>query len=170
MTIRRFERAAALSFATLALSFAPSFAHAAKGSVTISHAAPHIDGAREDLPYFVSIGGGRLEVGPGAGTNRCFVAGLNLPQGAKPTALQTWVTSNVEGGVSLTLMALDLPSGTTTRLVEANVGDNSGKRKQITQKLPTGIQRASVKTAYGLGFCLNSGDSFSGARVDYTID
>lgn len=170
MTIRRFERAAALSLATLALSFAPGFAHAAKGSVTISHAAPHVDGAREDLPYFVSVSGGKLELASGGGRSRCFAAGLNLPEGARPTALQTWVTSNVEGGVSLTLTALDLPSGTTTRLVEANVGDSSGNRKKINQKLPAGIQRAGVKTAYSLGFCLNSGDSFSGARVDYTID
>lgn len=170
MTIRRFERVATLSLAALALSFAPGFAHAAKGSVTISHAAPHVDGGSGDLPYFVSISGGKLELASGGGRSRCFAAGLNLPEGATPTALRTWVTSNVEGGVALILMALDLPSGTTTRLVEANVGDSSGTRKQITQKLPTGIKPAGVKTAYGLGFCLNSGDSFSGARVDYTID
>ena len=162
-------RAAAFFAAAVTLSIAPGVAQAAKGSVTISHMAMTVDGRNEDSAFFVSFSGGFLKVADGAPVARCFLTDVGLPDGATPKTLRVWATGLVNNGVLVNLSALNLGPGTVTTLFSGTRGDESGDRVQISERI-VGAAAASNKTAYSFSICLDPGESFSGARVEYTTD
>lgn len=169
MSDRRFTHAAALSLATLALSFAPSLAHAAKGSVTISHAAMSLSGSEAGAVYSQSVSGGALTVISSSFSTVCFVTGFTLPAGAVPNEIETWTKAEDRGsGFFIDFTALKLPTGNA--IVATDVVRGNGKRRRSDFPIPAGTAAASQNTAYGLNVCIPVGGSFSGARVNYTID
>lgn len=115
--------------------------------------------------YTIFWGTGTLTANPDAEGSQCFNTNINLPASVKITGLRTWTTSSVDG-VFVRFEALSLPSGDSTSLVSATVGDGSGNRVATFTPLPS--ITATNNTAYGLGVCLSPGEQFNGARIEYT--
>lgn len=159
-------RVAAMAAAAAALTGA---AQAKTGVTTISHMAMTVDGRNENVGYSAAFNGGVLTVREDAPGARCFSTSVAVPPGAKPSKLRVWGSGKANGGLLVNFSVLDVVSGQVTTLFNRSKGDNSGERKQIVASL-AGAAPATIKSAFSLGVCLDPGESFSGARVEYVVN
>lgn len=134
------------------------------GNFTVNPMAMAPDGFSAQA-YAISWGLGALEVNADASESQCFNTNVNLPASVKITGLRVWSRSSINS-VLVRFEALVLPSGVSTSLVNTTVGDGSGDRVATFISLPS--ITATNNTAYGLGVCLDPGEQFNGARIEYT--
>lgn len=161
-----------LTATVLALSLTSGVAQAKeqKGAVTIDEKSFHVDGESKDVRFVMATGGLELQdVDNDPSAYRCFATGVDLPKDARPIKLKIWARIVSSRRIFLTMKALDLPSGVSTSLFDATVGDGKTYWRMWEHKLPGGITPATKKTAYGIAVCIGAGDQFSGARVEYLI-
>lgn len=166
-----------LGVAVAALAFATTSAMAITDSeflynsnktrfFTVHPMAMQVDGSSSASNYFVSWGGASL-TGDG-----CFMAPINLPNGAKIVSIRTWSVGQLF--VNFTLETLN--TGAATSLFTGTVGDTSGNRVTTLSAIPDTAPVASSTVALGLGVCVDGPsegasytESFNGARIEYTV-
>lgn len=162
-------RAAALAMAVAMLPVAPGDARAQKRYFAISPMAMNVDGQNEDVSYTMSFSGGFLKVNDDAVGSRCFVTGVPLPDGAWLKRFRVWAVGKTNAGVLINIYATKLGFGEGSTLFNGVRGDESGQRVEIVAPI-NGGPAISLKTSYSFSICLDPGESFHGARLDYAVD
>jgi hypothetical protein len=98
----------------------------------------------------------------------CFVAGVNLPQGAVLRNLTVFFNSDNKGDLQVNFFRRRLSDFSFNALISKQPVENSGAYTVITYAFPTGsniINNAGY--AYSLRVCFSVGTSYSGARIQY---
>jgi hypothetical protein len=107
----------------------------------------------------------------GGGT-ACFSTGVNLPNGAVVRRLVVWFASSdaVVNGPTVRLNRYALSNGAIQSLVApSQLVSDTGDRLAAAFNVSSSFATVNNAThAYGLGVCLNTGDGFYQARIDYT--
>ena len=114
--------------------------------------------------YFVSYGDARLQTAGGG----CFSTGVNLPQNAKITTLQTYYNS-LTGANRVMLERNNLSTDAIDLLVDHTIANFEGLRRSVIDTVPI-AQRTVWNNVYSYAFavCLGADDMFEGARLTYT--
>lgn len=98
--------------------------------------------------------------------NGCFNAGLFLPNGAKITQIRVIYSK----GIFMNLIATEQSSGIGTTLATISKNNANSARTGFNFDLPTPHTVQTGKFQYGVGICVNPGESFNGIRILYTYD
>src|SRR5690348_9905851 len=99
---------------------------------------------------------------------RCFNAGLVLPNGAKLSSATFFYTQGAHNGISMEISRQDLGAH-TAKFLAGLVGDPTGQTtvyKQETIGLTTVVNTA--KFAYTAGVCPMGDSTFTGLTISYT--
>ena len=104
-------------------------------------------------------------------TSHCYQTGVNLPQGAKITALRVWYSSDNANSLSFVLVRNQLTTGAGEALVQEFSTDSSSNR--VAESFTVSGASATVNNnayMYGFRVCFNAatGELFNGARLTYT--
>ncbi len=113
--------------------------------------------------YDVDIGAGHL-----TSDNGCFNTGVNLPQNARVSSMETFYRS---GGVGqrVYLVRENLSTNSTEYLVLHFFSDSGGLRTSVTNSVPNAVRTVWNNVySYGFSVCLLTNDRFEGARITYT--
>jgi hypothetical protein len=100
----------------------------------------------------------------------CFVAPVNLPQGAKMTQLAMWYTKNDAAPANLYFFRASPAQGTSKEIAHLDTA-NTGGAVKLAAKL---IRAPSLQTVnnvhftYSLAVCLSDAEVFRTARIRYT--
>lgn len=101
-------------------------------------------------------------------SSSCFGAAVNLPQGAKITAVSIAYRSGAGGNPSANLISRKFSDGTVTLLALKEITDNSNTRKVINL-FTTMATVNNAQFSYTFGICLSTTDNyFDVARITYT--
>lgn len=171
MTFRSIRRRAILAGAALAAMATTSafaitdFTYPAlkPGVLTIHHGsfAPLNDESAQD--FSVNNAGSSLR------GNGCYSRGLQLPIGAKFKALRTRALSNTTEGVRILIHAQQVFSHSEVFILDVKAGANApGSTVNNLFLIPASVPAADANTAYSLTVCLMPGQTFNGARLEYT--
>jgi hypothetical protein len=114
-------------------------------------------------PNYLALSNGRLE--------GCFNAGVNLPQGAKITAVTAWYRSDSSGSIRLYLDRSKVSDGTNAVVASLSSTDVSLARKAMNTAVP-GSAVATVNNrdyVYSIGVCFErANDRYYAGRISYT--
>ena len=101
--------------------------------------------------------------------NRCFNAGVNLPNGARIKSVRFFYTSDASSDFYGTLMRVNPLTGATGRIAEVIPADDTNTRTSASDSIAATKQTVSNKVwQYSMGACPFSGTAFHGARITYT--
>ena len=102
------------------------------------------------------------------GLGGCYNTGVNLPQNARITTVQTYYRSNTNSS-SFALVRNYLATDTLEWLAWAALPDTDMSRTSVTSTVSSAA-RTVWNNVYSYGFevCLAAPDSFGGARITYT--
>ncbi len=111
--------------------------------------------------------------GLGSGSGACFNTGVNLPHGAKMTALTMWYSADSNNGVSLFLYRSRPSNGASDTIGQLAATDTSSTRKVTSVALPdTAVSTVNnAQFAYSVGVCTSSqgwANRYWGGRIAYT--
>lgn len=95
--------------------------------------------------------------------NGCFNAGVNLPQGARITAF-TYVHG---GSIHAFLTATAFSDGSNVTVFEEFSPPTAGRNVRTVAVVPA-VTVSNAGNMYGVGFCVETGEAFYGARITYT--
>lgn len=134
------------------------------GYFTISPAALSPDGDGAD--YIIGFtGGARLQ----SDSTRCFVTGVNLPQGARITQMRVFYSSGASNP-HVRLYREALATGVAEQIANINLPITGGARSAAN--VPIAASLATVGNAgfsYGFGTCLfDTASRLHGVRITYT--
>lgn len=124
------------------------------------------DGFSPGSNYTIFWSTGSLTASSENAGSQCFNTHVTLPVSAKLTGLRTYTTSSIDG-VFVRFESQQLSTGSSTSIISAVVGDSSGTRKATLTPIDPSVPVINNTQAYGLGVCLEPGESFSGARIEY---
>jgi hypothetical protein len=108
-----------------------------------------------------------------SGASRCFATGVNLPDGAKITALSAWYSSDTQGNVSAWLGRNKLGNGSFEYVAQLTSTNTSKTRRKMNAAIP-GSAIATVDNAnysYHTGVCFGSSGAdsrFYGGRIAFS--
>jgi len=109
----------------------------------------------------------------GTSAGGCFTTGVNLPQGAKLTALAAWTSSDAATGVRIHLHRVNLATGHSDEIVLLQSKDTTQTRTTNTFKIPASATATvdNQRFDYGVAVCLASANSrYLGGRITYSYD
>jgi hypothetical protein len=106
---------------------------------------------------------------PAANNDRCFNAGVNLPNGATITQLSLWYKRS-GSNVSVTFIRKKLADGAVNFAVVTLVDDSNTRKVEHIQINPAVAAVNNNLYSYGLGVCLGDvpDNAFYSARISYT--
>jgi hypothetical protein len=130
------------------------------GYFSISPMALSPDGNNSAFQYFTFYTGSFTGGG-------CYNTGVNIPQGATVTSVRIWSSSNADG-VIFRMDALNLAAGNSTNVFTATAPVTGGARQVFVKPLNPPLKIGNAGQAYGFAICIDPGETFSGARIDYT--
>jgi hypothetical protein len=105
-----------------------------------------------------------------AGTQACFVTGVNLPQGATITGARVWYRSGAGGNPIVNLVVHRLSDGQVFLIAGQTLVDDSALRKAVNITVPAGQTVDNAGKSYGLQICLWPQDVFYALRIAYTYN
>jgi hypothetical protein len=116
--------------------------------------------------YYIQFAPASLVVHAATG---CFIAPVNLPQGAVITTFTAFYSSNSGDGISVRLYRNKLTDGSNDKLAEPVMDDTKGKRKALTASIHPDLGLINNNLySYSVGTCLGVNTEFYGARLLYT--
>lgn len=140
------------------------------GYLSLGPGAFSLDGYNNDNTKLTSIGG-IFGSDPMNMMGSCGLAGVNLPQGAKVTAINFWATSTSGTGPSLSFYRVAVATGAQQTIGDKTLKSMNGNRLQVNMALePTQTTIDNQTYFYHLLACANGASSVKGARITYTYD
>lgn len=101
-------------------------------------------------------------------STHCFSAPVNLPQGAKMTALAIWYAKNDSDAVAVTLSRQKLSDGTLDTISTLVPVNTSGVRKPANVNITTLQGVDNLHYSYFIEACVSKTEQFYSARIAYT--
>jgi hypothetical protein len=103
--------------------------------------------------------------------NGCFIAPVNLPQGAKITQLEIWYGKQGSTAASLQLKRVSLATGFGVDTIAAlNGADTGGQPKSAAVNIGASALQfvINARDAYSFVDCVSDQETFLSARIKYT--
>jgi hypothetical protein len=134
------------------------------GAIQVSPAAMTPDSGGYD--YSIHFAPASLVVHASTG---CFIAPVNLPQGAVITTFTVLYSSDSVDGINVRLLRNKLADGSNDELADPTMGDTKGKRKALNAPIDPDLGLINnTMYNYSVGTCVSVDTAFYGARLIYT--
>jgi hypothetical protein len=101
----------------------------------------------------------------------CFNTGVNLPNGATITKIAVSYKSGVAHDIDVLMSRFPVAGGVPQAVAQQTIVDNKDLRKMVAlTPVAANAVVNNLSFAYGIAFCLGTGDTFYAARILYTYD